>query len=130
MTLWFYFLWSLAVFHVLFSSPLKVLTKLLWLLVIIAGIWLILGAFSYQKKYTAYRARRETIENERMGLLKKREKLEAASLQHPTSRDVLLHLAALSAQFGEREKLLEYTQRLREVDPNNEMVRKFLQAIQ
>jgi hypothetical protein len=129
MTLWFYILWSLTAFSVFFGPLVKVVSKLLWCLVVALGIWLVAGAITYQGHYSAYVLRQKEVEKKKIAVADERMKLEALLIKHPTSRDILLHLGVLSAEFGEREKMLEYATRLRDVDPNNEKVKTFLHSL-
>lgn len=129
MTLWFYFLWSLTVFSVLCGPVIKIVSKLLWCVVVALGVWLVIGALTYQGYYSAYLLEQKALEAKKVAVADERKKLESLLITHPTSRDILLHLGVLSAEFGEREKLLDYATRLRDVDPNNEKVKKFLDSL-
>ena len=129
MTLWFYFLWTLAVFRVGSGPVFTFFRKLLWIIVISAGAWILIGAFTYQTQYTTYLLKQREFEAKKEKLSKEKEKLETIVLSHPTSRDVIMRLAILSAQFGERERLLEYVSRLREIDPNSDQVKDLLRSL-
>lgn len=130
MVLLFYILWSLAVARVLFSPIAKIARKAMWVCVILIGIWLCVGAITYRSHYAQYQVQKKEFESKKDGILVERMRLEKLYKSHPTSRDVLLKLALLSHQFGEREKLLQYLEELRAVDPNNAQVRAFIRSIQ
>jgi hypothetical protein len=130
MVVLFYVLWSAAVARVLLSPFTKVARKGMWIGVILVGIWLCLGALTYKSYYAEYQVKQKEFESKKDGILVEKIRLEKLYKSHPTSRDVLLKLALLAYQFGEREKLLQYVETLRAVDPNNAQVRAFIQSIQ
>lgn len=126
----FYCLWILAIGKVLLGPTLRLATKFLFLLLIVIGMWIIGGGISYQVQYSQYLAEKKSFETKKQTYLDSEKKLEGLLVSHPTSRDVLLRLAAISYQIGDHPSLLGYVHSLRQVDPNDEKVKTFLHSIQ
>lgn len=122
MSVWFAIIWIFAVIRVVFSPFFLVGRRMLSGVFIIFLLWVGIGigvhAFRRQEfaqRYTNATINRQTLETQKTTLLQ----LEK---EHPTARDVLLHLASLSYQLGETTAFEDYLRRAQEVDPNNQQV--------
>lgn len=129
MIVWFYLLWSIALIRVLVAPLTFLVRKASWVIVIGCGIWLILGALTYQAQYQLYLSNRQEYEATYTKHLSNQKKLEELRRAHPTARDVLVRLAYGAAALGDREKLLEYVTTLRRVDPNHPDVQTLLHSL-
>ncbi len=130
MTAIFYFLWFGALLRICVTPGLRILFRGVFVLCVLAGVWVIIGAFAYQAKYSTYLTSVHEFEARKARYFAIERQLQSIAQEHPTSRDVLLQLAGISYQVGNHEKLLEYVQALRRVDPNNASVKSFLKSIQ
>lgn len=126
----FYFLWFVALGKILLGPTTRLLAKLLFLICIGVGTWIIVGGFIYQSKYSEYLAQKSAFEAEKRVYIESEKKLEDLATIHPTSRDVLLRLATIAYQMGDTPKLLGYIETLRSIDPNDEKVKQFIHSTQ
>lgn len=90
----------------------------------IAGIWLILGALTYQAQYATYSVQRSAFEAKKNDLYIEKAKLELLYRSHPTAVDLLTRLAYLSFQLGEQRQVLRYVDEIEYLDPNSPALRK------
>ena len=122
MSVWFAIIWVFAVIRVVFSPFFLVGKKMFSGVFIVFLLWVGIGigvhAFRRQEfaqKHTNATINRQSLETQKTALLQ----LEK---DHPTARDVLLHLASLSYQLGDTPSFENYLRRAQQIDPNNQLV--------
>lgn len=126
----FYCLWFWAIGKVLLGPTLRLASKLLFVLLIGIGVWVVVGGVIYQSRYSQYLKQEQAFETKKQLYLESEKRLEDIAVSHPTSRDVLLRLAAIAYQTGDEPKLLGYIESLRRIDPNDERVLQLIHLVQ
>lgn len=117
MLIWFYLLWIVAIVHVFFAPILRGATKLLWGIVIVAGVWLLIGALTYQTKYAAHLLERKRSEDMKESLVQKKIAIDRLATAHQSSLPLRKIQAILAIQLGNIEEAKEVYAQMKVLHP-------------